>query len=51
MEAARLSADGQSNGLVAKQLQVSVRSVQRWQRVYEAPPQSTSEGRVPAGEE
>nr|WP_229352830.1 helix-turn-helix domain-containing protein [Streptomyces sp. UNOB3_S3] len=29
-------ADGQSNGLVAKQLRVSVRPVQRWRQAYEA---------------
>ncbi|MFI8944310.1 winged helix-turn-helix domain-containing protein [Streptomyces syringium] len=36
LEAAQMFADGQSNGLVAKQLRVSVRSVQRWRRDYEA---------------
>ncbi|MEH6380086.1 helix-turn-helix domain-containing protein [Streptomyces sp. KLMMK] len=35
MEVAQIFADGQPNGLVAKQLRVSVRSVQRWRREYE----------------
>ncbi|MEU8546245.1 winged helix-turn-helix domain-containing protein [Streptomyces roseoverticillatus] len=36
LEAAGMFADGRSNGLVAKRLRVSVRSVQRWRRAYEA---------------
>src|SRR4051812_25249017 len=35
MEAAGMFADGQDNAVVAKELRVSVRSVQRWRRLWQ----------------
>ncbi|MFH8789196.1 winged helix-turn-helix domain-containing protein [Streptomyces roseoverticillatus] len=49
LEAARLFADGQPNGLVAKQLRVSVRSVQRWRRVYEVDGEAALRSKGSAG--
>ncbi|MFH8406689.1 winged helix-turn-helix domain-containing protein [Streptomyces sp. NPDC018019] len=48
MEAARMFAAGQSNHLVAKRLRISVRSVQRWRRAWEAAGQRGLRSKGPA---
>ncbi len=48
MEAAGMFADGQDNAVVAKQLRVSVRSVQRWRRAWERGGQRALRSKGPA---